>query len=68
MRVANTAVIATDEFILQQRDGSEVAVHAMFGVPYPDGNGWACPVALDGIDGRYVDIRGDTSLQALCLE
>jgi hypothetical protein len=39
----------------------------MIGAPYRDGNDWACPVALDGIDGRYVDIRGDTSLQALCL-
>lgn len=52
MRVASLAVIATEEFILQQRDGSEVAVHAMIGAPYRNGNDWACPVALDGIDGR----------------
>lgn len=37
-------------------------------MPYADGD-WTffCPVELAGVDGRYPDIGGSGSMQALCL-
>lgn len=67
MRTADPAFIAVEEFILVRRGGGEVPVQAMIGTPYRDVADWACPAALHGIDGRYADIHGATSLQALCL-
>jgi hypothetical protein len=38
------------------------------GAPYlAEGAMYRCPVELVGVDGRYPDIAGDGSLQALCL-
>jgi hypothetical protein len=45
-----------------------VRIEAKLGKPYKvDAHSWACPAALDGIDGRYPDIVGGNSMQALSL-
>ena len=50
-------------------DGSVVEGAVRVGKPYPeaDGSCWRCPVELEGHRGRYPDITGVDSLQALCL-
>lgn len=61
-------VIATDEILWLRRDGSEVLIKVVLGAPCQVGEDeWACPAWLQGVDSRYPDIRGETSLQALCL-
>lgn len=60
--------IATDRLLWIQRDGAEVMVDVKIGRPYCDADDvWACPVALEGLDGPHPDIFGETSLQALAL-
>jgi hypothetical protein len=49
-------------------DGSQVKLTARVGVPYKaDGDHYRCPVELVGLDGRYPDVAGESSMQALCL-
>ena len=60
--------IASCELIWRKADGSEVRLVARVGVPYEIGDhAWACATELDGYGGRAVDIRGGSSMQALCL-
>lgn len=60
--------IAVLELTWVRPDGSQSPVTAKVGHPYlVAGTEWACPCALDGIDGAYPDIRGEGSLQALSL-
>ena len=60
--------IAEQELLWIKRDGSEVSLHARIGAPYPaEGGVWACPAELIGLDGRYPDIVGESSMQALSL-
>jgi hypothetical protein len=68
MRVETPNFIASEELLWLKKDGSEIPVHAQIGTPYQiDDITWACPAFLDGIDGRYADIVGSTSFQALSL-
>jgi hypothetical protein len=48
--------------------GGRVSVTIAVGHPYPTSEGdWACPVEIDGLQGRLEDIAGEDSMQALCL-
>jgi len=48
--------------------GERVSVTIAVGHPYPTSEGdWACPVEIDGLQGRLDDIAGTDSMQALCL-
>ena len=45
-------------------------IRVEIGTPYQcdcDGHEWACPVALVSLYEKFPDIRGNDSLQALCL-
>jgi hypothetical protein len=49
-------------------DGRGFEIHLMVGKPYPHEHGdWACPLALEGLHGRFPDIRGVDSWQSLVL-
>lgn len=68
MRTQMPKFIASDNLIWVQPDGSESVISINVGLPYQiDSESWACPVELDGVDGRYSDILGESSLQCLCL-
>ena len=68
MRTSNPQFIASEPLVWIKADGSEESVTARVGIPYADQNGtYFCPVELQGIDGRYPDIGGSGSMQALCL-
>jgi hypothetical protein len=64
----------TSEIILQAPidcvapTGERFTASVEIGRPYriPDGP-WACPVKIRGLHDNLVDIRGEDSLQALCL-
>ena len=58
---------ASSELILVRR-GGKTRVRLRVGKPYRTPTGeWACPVECRGVEPRYTDIRGEDSLQALCL-
>jgi len=58
----------TTRLLCIRPDGERIEVTVAIGHPYPTGAGdWACPVEIDGLHGRLVDICGIDSLQALCL-
>jgi hypothetical protein len=60
--------IAFEDFVWIKRDASEVPIEIRIGIPYQVSEfEWACPAILGGVDSRYPDMRGETSLQALCL-
>ena len=68
MRTPDPSFIACDEFLWRKADGSEVELIARVGIPYKAGDGsYRCPVELVGLDGRYPDIAGGSSMQAVCL-
>lgn len=68
MRVADPSFIASEELVWLKADGSEVKLIAMVGIPYKvDEDLFRCPVELVGLDERYPDIAGGSSMQALCL-
>lgn len=68
MRTLNPQFIASEALVWIKADGSESDVTARVGIPYADQDGtYFCPVELQGIDGRYPDIGGSSSMQALCL-
>ena len=64
-----------EEFVAERRLIAEHPQKGRFpfrvriGKPYAelDGERWACPVSLEGLDRRGPDIRGIDSLQALTL-
>ena len=68
MRLSEPNYIAMEQLIWMRRDGGQVDVVARVGLPYPadDGN-WACPAELHGVDPRYPDVCGASSMQALSL-
>lgn len=37
------------------------------GLPYKSDSAWACPVSIEPLHNSLPDIRGDDSLQSLCL-
>jgi hypothetical protein len=59
--------IAIQEIVWQRADNDEVLIQACIGQPYEQGAAWACPAALIGVDERYPDIVGESSMQALQL-
>ena len=54
---------------LREADGTTIPATIRVGKPYEeaDGSCWRCPVEVAGYRGRYADIAGVDSLQALCL-
>lgn len=61
-------VVASAEFLLLDRDGSNRRASLRVGRPYEvSSDEWACPVEISGFEPRYSDAHGGTSLQALCL-
>src|SRR5476651_726069 len=68
MRTSAPNYIATEQLIWLRHDGSQVRIAARVGVPYPVDDGtWACPAELQGVDPRYPDVCGASSMQALSL-
>jgi len=60
--------IAIQPILWRRPDGTEIMIEAKIGAPYRvDNQAWACPAALDGVDGRYPDIVGEGAIQALSL-
>ena len=60
--------IATEEITWVRKDGSTSQIKVFIGRPYQleDGD-WACPTLLDGVDSRYPDVMGSSSVQSLSL-
>jgi len=50
-----------------RRNGEDVLIQAYIGLPYEQSGAWACPAALIGVDERYPDIVGESSMQAVHL-
>ena len=68
MRIAEPTYIAIEELVWLQPDGLQARIVARVGLPYRMDDGvWACPAELEGVDGRYPDIGGASSMQALNL-
>lgn len=68
MRTDTPTFIASECILWLRPDGTETMIQARIGAPYQlDGHTWACPAALEGVDGRFPDIAGESSLQALSL-
>lgn len=60
--------IATLDLAEIAATGRRTSIRVEIGRPHPDPRGgWACPVLVDGLDGKVRDIFGEDSLQALCL-
>jgi hypothetical protein len=58
--------IASLELLWIHKDGRETLISAKVGRPYKFNDiSWACPCELLGVDGRYPDMRGLGSMQAL---
>lgn len=68
MRTDTPKFIASQSILWLHADGTETMIDARIGEPYQvDARTWACPAALEGVDGRYPDIFGEGSFQALSL-
>ncbi|GGC64757.1 DUF6968 family protein [Undibacterium terreum] len=67
LKIENPSFIATEEILWIRADGTEVLIQAALGMPYQLPDSWACPVALSGVDERYPDIVGESSMQSLHL-
>jgi hypothetical protein len=67
MNVESPVIVATSEILWLREDGREVVIQAIIGLPYEQDGNWACPVALVGVDERYPDIIGESSMQAIHL-
>jgi len=68
MRIETPLFIATQTILWLRPDRTEVMIEAKIGTPYMlDERTWACPACLEGVDGRYPDIVGEGSFQALSL-
>ncbi len=60
--------IATEQILWLRRDGTQTRIVARVGMPYAGDDGtWACPAELQGVDTRYPDVCGASSMQALSL-
>ena len=68
MRTSAPNYIATEQLLLLKQDGTRVFNVARIGLPYPADDGtWACAAELQGVDPRYPDVCGASSMQALKL-
>lgn len=61
-------IVATSSLDCVNSVGERYQVMVEIGRPYraPEGE-WACPVAMRGLHNSLPDVRGEDSLQALCL-
>ena len=61
-------VVGSADLILAASDGTRTPITIRVGCPYQvDALEWACPVEAHGLEPRFPDMHGTTSLQALCL-
>lgn len=61
-------LIAEQKLVASRPKGDRFDVRAGIGRPYAiDPHEWACPVVLTGLYDKLPDVRGASSLQALCL-
>ena len=62
-------IIAQREFIAVDSNDRKFSIVIKIGKPYlyGDNQGWACPVALEGLHKKLGDIRGVDSYQSLAL-
>jgi hypothetical protein len=68
MQKPDPVYVAAEDYVWFQQDGSQSTLHARVGAPYRAEHGcWACPAELVGLDGRYPDVMGESSMQALSL-
>lgn len=68
MQTEKPRFIASQSILWLRPDGAETLIEANIGEPYQiDDYTWACPASLIGVDGRYPDMVGGSSLQALSL-
>ena len=66
MRTTAPNFIATEQLLWLRHDGRRDRIVARVGYPTDDG-AWACPAELQGVDARYPDVCGASSMQALNL-
>ncbi|MES2018468.1 MAG: hypothetical protein V4484_18420 [Pseudomonadota bacterium] len=67
MEIDQPTFIAIETIVWLQANNEDVLIQACIGQPYEQDAAWTCPAALIGVDGRYPDIVGDSSMQALQL-
>jgi len=67
MKINSPNIIGTENIVWLRADGSESLIEIKIGMPYPLDSDWACPLFLNGIDGRLEDIMGVSSIQSLNL-
>lgn len=59
--------VAVEEMLWLKPDGLAVSVTARVGAPFRAvEGGWECQAEIEGFEGPY-NIKGETSMQALCL-
>jgi hypothetical protein len=60
--------IASRKFLAIDKDGREFELTIAVGEPYQiSENEWACPASMEGLHGRFADMHGVDSWQALQL-
>jgi hypothetical protein len=60
--------VSASVLVFQFPDGTSRPVKLRVGKPYQvSAVEWACPVEISGFERRYVDVRGEDSMQALCM-
>ncbi len=69
MRDPDPELIAERTIYAVDKDGREFEIRLLIGKPYPVdfGDNWACPFAMDGLHGRFPDMFGVDSWQALTI-
>ena len=68
MRTTEPNYIAIEQLLWLRPDGTQSRIVARLGLPYPVDDGtWACAAELQGVDARYPDVCGASSMQALNL-
>lgn len=60
-------VIAQRHILCIDGNGKRIKTIMLIGKPYPDGNDYACPVSLAGLEGNTRHIMGVDSFQAIIL-
>jgi hypothetical protein len=59
---------ASCDLVFQSTDGAKRPVRVRVGKPYRESPLiWRCPAEIRGFEGRYADLAGVDSMQALCL-
>jgi hypothetical protein len=61
-------IVASDEQICRAANGRVFTLTVLVGQPFQEADGvWACPVFVEGLDGKERLIHGEYSLQSLGL-